>query len=39
MEERKAHPAPGFKYGKGRYSLQLGWDGYYYQDMLEFRAD
>lgn len=28
-----------FKYGKGRYSLQLGWDGYYYQDMLEFRAD
>ncbi len=28
-----------FKYGKGGYSLRVGWDGYYYPDMLEFRVE
>ena len=28
-----------FKYGQGRYTLQLGWDGYYYDNMLEFRVE
>ncbi len=28
-----------FKYGAGTYRLQLGWDGYFYDDMLEFRVE
>lgn len=27
-----------FGYGKGIYSLQAGWDGYFYPDMLQFRV-
>ncbi|MDD4223140.1 MAG: CAP domain-containing protein [Candidatus Cloacimonetes bacterium] len=28
-----------FKYGRGSYTLRLGWDGYFYPDMLEFRVE
>ncbi len=28
-----------FKYGKGTYILKVGWDGYFYSDMLEFRVE
>lgn len=27
-----------FGYGKGIYSLQVGWDGYFYPDMLRFKV-
>lgn len=27
-----------FKYGSGIYSLRVGWDGYFYPDMQEFRV-